>query len=81
MNSITISLPLGIDEMNRKVESIASLVRYWVTPSHEKKVGAPRSSDVGRASASDVRSKSIAQYTTLVGTAIPRLARSLRLIF
>jgi hypothetical protein len=62
MNSITISLPLGIDEMNRKVESIASRVRYWETPSHEKKVGAPRSSeDVARASASDVRSKSIAQ--------------------
>src|SRR5262245_37362020 len=36
----TISLPGAVDEATYcKVPSTASVVRYWVTPSHEKKVG------------------------------------------
>ena len=59
MNSITSSLPLGIDRRNRRVESIASLVKYCVTPSHEKNAGTRWSSeDARRPSASDLCSKS-----------------------
>jgi hypothetical protein len=62
MNSIAISLRLGIDRRNRKVESIASLVRYCVTreklilsPACVEAISASAATKAGRASTQDSR--------------------------
>ena len=75
-----ISLDGGSARTNAKTAAIASRVRYIITPSHDTKAGAAASKPwLARASAADVRSKSIGTKTTLSGTGTAARARRARL--
>jgi hypothetical protein len=78
-NVKTISLNLGSELTNLNTASIAFVLRYIVTPSHERNAGFPKSKLLlSKQSRREVVSKSRAISSTFDGTSIPAKANRSR---
>jgi hypothetical protein len=78
-NVKTISLDFGSELANLNTASIASVLRYIVTPSHERNAGFPKSKLLLRKqSRREMVSKSQAISSTFDGTSIPAMANRSR---